>query len=60
MMSNLIVWGPPGTGKTYTLARVVANKFVKGKRIIVLAHSNKAVDVLMNELSAFIQKKDLF
>lgn len=54
------VWGPPGTGKTYTLARAVVNKFVKGKRIIVLAHSNQAVDVLMNELSAFTQKKGLF
>ncbi|MFD2445599.1 AAA domain-containing protein [Bacillus sp. CGMCC 1.16607] len=54
------VWGPPGTGKTYTLARVAANKYNNGKRILVLAHSNQAVDVLMGEISSFLQKKGRF
>jgi AAA domain len=51
------VWGPPGTGKTYTLARVAANKYFQGKKILVLAHSNQAVDVLMMEISSFVEKK---
>lgn len=51
------VWGPPGTGKTYTLARVAANKYVKGQKILILAQSNQAVDVLMAEISHFINKK---
>jgi len=54
------VWGPPGTGKTYTLARVAANKYFKGKKILVLAHSNQAVDVLMTEISSFVEKKGRF
>jgi hypothetical protein len=54
------VWGPPGTGKTYTLARVAANKFINDKRILVLAHSNQAVDVLMAEISTFLKKKERF
>ncbi|HYK75214.1 MAG TPA: AAA domain-containing protein [Pseudoneobacillus sp.] len=54
------VWGPPGTGKTYTLARVAANKYIHGKRILVLAHSNQAIDVLMGEISDFIKKKERF
>lgn len=54
------VWGPPGTGKTYTLARVAANKYFNNKRILVLAHSNQAVDVLMDEISSVIQKKGRF
>ncbi|MFC0477533.1 AAA domain-containing protein [Robertmurraya beringensis] len=52
------VWGPPGTGKTYTLARVVANKYLKGKKVLVLSQSNQAVDVLMLELLRFVDKQN--
>ncbi|MGP1907781.1 DEAD/DEAH box helicase [Metabacillus sp. JX24] len=54
------VWGPPGTGKTYTLARTAANLYFKGKRILILSHSNNAVDVLMNELAQFVLKREKF
>ncbi|MFJ5714808.1 AAA domain-containing protein [Neobacillus sp. NPDC093127] len=54
------VWGPPGTGKTYTLARAAANKYFQEKRVLVLSHSNQAVDVLIAEISAFINKKNRF
>lgn len=54
------VWGPPGTGKTYTLARVAANKYFQGKRVLILSHSNQAVDVLLSEISTFVKKKDRF
>ncbi|WP_409300181.1 AAA domain-containing protein [Peribacillus sp. SCS-155] len=51
------IWGPPGTGKTFTLARVIAKNYVRGKKILVLAHSNAAVDVLMLELAELIKRK---
>jgi hypothetical protein len=54
------VWGPPGTGKTYTLARVAANKYFQDKTVLILSHSNQAVDVLIKEISGFIKKKDRF
>ncbi|PLT30571.1 AAA domain-containing protein [Peribacillus deserti] len=54
------VWGPPGTGKTYTLARVAANKYSKNQRVLILSHSNQAVDVLMAEISSFLKKKGKF
>ncbi|MEH7415397.1 AAA domain-containing protein [Neobacillus drentensis] len=54
------VWGPPGTGKTYTLARTAANKYFHEKRVLILSHSNQAVDVLIGELSDFIKKKNRF
>ncbi|TKC14823.1 DEAD/DEAH box helicase [Robertmurraya kyonggiensis] len=54
------VWGPPGTGKTYTLARTAANKYLQQKKVLILSHSNQAVDVLMGELTDFIKKKDQF
>jgi len=52
------VWGPPGTGKTYTLARVIANKYLKGKKVLVLSQSNQAVDVLMLEIMRFVDKQN--
>ncbi|MGN1402037.1 MAG: AAA domain-containing protein [Bacillus sp. (in: firmicutes)] len=54
------VWGPPGTGKTYTLARVAANKYLKDKKVLILAQSNAAVDVLMVEVSRFLLKAKKF
>ncbi|MGG1675343.1 AAA domain-containing protein [Neobacillus sp. NRS-1170] len=54
------VWGPPGTGKTYTLARVAANKYFQEKRVLILSHSNQAVDVLIGEISSFVTKKNRF
>lgn len=52
------VWGPPGTGKTYTLARVAANKYFKNKKVLLLSHSNQSVDVLMREISTFLSKQE--
>ncbi len=51
------IWGPPGTGKTYTLARMIGKQYLSKKRILVMAHSNAAVDVLLLELADYIQKK---
>ncbi len=51
------VWGPPGTGKTYTLARVAANHFLKNRRVLIVSQSNQAVDVLMGEVATFLKKK---
>ncbi|OIJ22192.1 DNA helicase [Anaerobacillus alkalidiazotrophicus] len=54
------VWGPPGTGKTYTLARVASNKYFQGKRVLILSNSNQAVDVLLKEIVDFLTKKSKF
>ena len=52
-----IIWGPPGTGKTYTLAQIAIEHFLKGNRILILSHSNIAVDVLM--LKIYNELKDI-
>lgn len=54
------IWGPPGTGKTYTLARIVASHYRKGRKVLVLAHSNAAVDVLMLAFTSYAEEKKLF
>jgi len=38
------VWGPPGTGKTFTLANMVLKFISEGKRVLMLSHSNVSVD----------------
>jgi hypothetical protein len=48
------VWGPPGTGKTSTLAAAVAALAGSGLRVMVLAHSNAAVDVAMVRIASFM------
>ena len=38
------VWGPPGTGKTFTLANMVLKFISEGKSVLMLSHSNVSVD----------------
>lgn len=40
----LFIWGPPGTGKTTTLARIAKEKINQGKRVLMLSYSNVSVD----------------
>jgi len=39
------IWGPPGTGKTRTVGYLVRELIERHKTVLVLAHSNAAVDV---------------
>lgn len=41
------IHGPPGTGKTRTLTAYVQHAVVRGKSVLISAHSNQAVDNLL-------------
>lgn len=45
------VWGPPGTGKTSTLAETVRALAERRERVLVLSHSNVAVDVAISRVA---------
>ncbi len=46
-----IIHGPPGTGKTHTLVRAISKLVKEGKRILVAAPSNAAVDHITAEIA---------
>jgi predicted RecB family nuclease len=48
--SALFVQGPPGSGKTYTGARLICELLAAGKRVGVAATSHKAIANLLGEI----------
>ena len=44
------VWGPPGTGKTTTLAHAIEEYFEAGKRVLVTSTTNAAVDQVLEKV----------
>lgn len=48
--SNVLVQGPPGTGKTHTIANLIGHLLAQGKRILVTAHTSKALRVLREKV----------
>jgi DNA replication ATP-dependent helicase Dna2 len=45
-----LVHGPPGTGKTYTLAQIVSELLDRDQRVLVSAFTNRAVDNALEAL----------
>ncbi|WP_345318907.1 AAA domain-containing protein [Novipirellula rosea] len=49
-----ILHGPPGTGKTTTIAEVIYQAVARGERVLACAPSNTAVDNLLERLVAIM------
>jgi len=47
---NVLVQGPPGTGKTHTIANLIGHLLAQGKRVLVTAHTSKALRVLRDKV----------
>lgn len=48
--------GPPGTGKTVTLATVALENLLAGRTMLIAAHTNIAVDNAIKQLADFCKK----
>ena len=46
--SLVLVKGPPGTGKSHTIANLICHLLANGERVLITAHTAKALTVLHN------------
>ena len=47
---SIVVWGPPGTGKSQVIANLIGNFMAYGKRVLFVAEKRAAIDVVMERL----------
>jgi len=47
---GLVVHGPPGTGKSQTIANVIGDHLARGERVLFVCEKRTALDVVMNRL----------
>jgi len=52
----LLLWGPPGTGKTFVLGLMVLGYLSQGKSVLLTSNTNKAVDqALLSVIDAYTE-----
>ena len=63
---NLLFYGPPGTGKTTTIINIINsyqikhNQKKKGLMIHLNASDDRGIDIIRNQIKAFVDTKTLF
>ncbi|MBO4539015.1 MAG: AAA family ATPase, partial [Clostridia bacterium] len=54
--NNIVLFGPPGTGKSQTISAIVGNAVANGKKILVVCQKKVALDVIYSRLGALQNK----
>ncbi len=54
------IWGPPGTGKTYTLTHLLYELIKRNKRVLVVSTTNNAVDTVISQLEGLEEILPMF
>jgi len=47
---KLVIWGPPGTGKSQTITSLIAKQIEKGENVLVVSEKKVALDVIKSRL----------
>jgi hypothetical protein len=55
-----IIWGPPGTGKTTTIACVIESHINAGRRVLLVSHANNAVDEALEDVAEQMDKTSFY
>ena len=50
-VNSLVVKGPPGTGKSQTIANLIATLTARGQRVLFVAEKRAAIDVVLRRLA---------
>ncbi|SEH74070.1 Superfamily I DNA and/or RNA helicase [Ruminococcus flavefaciens] len=53
------IWGPPGSGKTETLAKIAIQHIKKGNKILMLSYSNVSVDAAIQRVFKLFPQSNL-
>ena len=53
--AQTVVQGPPGTGKTHTAAALLSHPLAQGKRVLVAAHTDRALKEVRDKLPTAIR-----
>jgi len=55
-----VVWGPPGTGKTMTVARAVEAHLNAGRSVLLVSHANNAVDEALEDIANHLKGSSFY
>ncbi|MFP4478638.1 MAG: AAA domain-containing protein [Candidatus Izemoplasmatales bacterium] len=47
---KVVIWGPPGTGKSQTITNLIAHQVLKGENVLVVSEKRVALDVIYSRL----------
>jgi len=54
------IWGPPGTGKTKTLAHIVESYYRAGDSVLIVSNTNVAVDTALQRIAQRLETEPEF
>jgi hypothetical protein len=57
---SAFIWGPPGTGKTKTIAKAVEAHLNAGRRVLLVSHANNAVDEALEDIAEQLQSTPFY
>ncbi|WP_162146837.1 AAA domain-containing protein [Acholeplasma granularum] len=47
---KIVIWGPPGTGKSQTITSLISTSILKGENVLVVSEKKVALDVIYSRL----------